>query len=78
MPLFSKRKYDELDDVSTMTDAEREKAIASLEARRGEITEELEALMAKYARLTKNRKIRRRKFKLGKAPNDFKRLNSHS
>ena len=72
MPLFSKRKYDDLDDVSLLTEEEKEKALKTLEARRYAINEELERLMASYSRLTKNRKIARRKFRMGKAPNDYK------
>ena len=74
MPFFSKKKYDELDDVSLMTESEKEKALQSLEARRNEINSELEVLMVKYARLTKNRKIAKRRYKMGKAPNDFNKL----
>ena len=72
MPLFSKRKYDDLDDVSLMTEDEKKKAQLSLEARRYEINAELERLMASYARLTKNRKIAKRRYKMGSSPNDFK------
>lgn len=72
MPLFSKRKYDDLDDVSLMTEDEKKKAQLSLEARRYEINAELERLMASYARLTKNRKIAKRRYKMGKSPNDYK------
>lgn len=61
MPLFSKRKYDDLDDVSLLTEEEKTKAQNNLEARRSEINAELEALMRSYARLTKNRKIAKRK-----------------
>lgn len=72
MPLFSRRKYDDLDDVSLMTEDEKKKAQLSLEARRYEINAELERLMASYARLTKNRKIAKRRYKMGSSPNDFK------
>lgn len=72
MPLFSKRKYDDLDDVSLMTEDEKKKAQLSLEARRYEINAELERLMVSYARLTKNRKIAKRRYKMGSSPNDFK------
>lgn len=72
MPLFSKRKYDDLDDVSLMTEDEKAEALVALESRRYEINAELEGLMASLARLTKNRKIAKRKFKMGKAPNDYK------
>ena len=61
MPLFSKRKYDDLDDVSLLTEEEKAKALKNLEARRSEINAELERLMRSYARLTKNRKIAKRK-----------------
>lgn len=61
MPLFSRRKYDELDDVARLTEDEKKEAVASLEARRNAINAELERLMASYARLTKNRKILKRK-----------------
>ena len=60
MPLFSKRKFDDLDDVTLLTEDEKAEALKSLEARRDEINEELESLMRAYARLTKNRKIARR------------------
>jgi hypothetical protein len=61
MPLFSKRKYDDLDDVSLLTEEEKAKALKNLETRRSEINAELERLMRSYARLTKNRKIAKRK-----------------
>jgi len=72
MRFFSRRKYDELDDVSQMTESEKEKAILELEARRYAINEELELLMVRYSRLTRNRALRRRKYKMGSAPNDYK------
>ena len=57
MPLFSKRKYDDLDDVSLLTEDEKAEALKSLDSRRNEINEELERLMRSYAKLTKNRKL---------------------
>ena len=57
MPLFSKRKYDDLDDVSLLTEDEKAEALKSLDSRRNEINEELERLMKSYAKLTKNRKL---------------------
>ena len=69
---FSKRKYDDLDDVSLLTEDEKAEALQTLEARRYEINEELEKLMSAFARLTKNKKIARRKYRMGKAPNDYK------
>ena len=72
MPFFKKRKYDELDDITQMTESERENLIISLENRRYAINEELESLMVSYSKLTKNRALRRRKYKMGKSPNDYK------
>lgn len=57
MPLFSKRKYDDLDDVSLLTEDEKAEALKSLDSRRNEINAELERLMRSYAKLTKNRKL---------------------
>jgi hypothetical protein len=68
---FSKKRIYELDDVSSMTAEEREEAIISLEKRRLEVSAELEGLMRSYAKLTKKRSLRARKYKLGKAPNDY-------
>ena len=61
MPIFSKRRYTELDDVSVMTEAEKERTLSSLALRRTEIDRELEALMRRYARLSRNPKIAKRK-----------------
>ena len=72
VPFFSKKKYDDLDDVSLMTEDEKREALLTLENRRYEINAELEGLMASFAKLTKNRKIARRRYKMGKAPNDYK------
>ena len=71
MSIFSKKRFTELDDVSTMTEEERELALNSLEVRRSEINRELEELMQSIGKLTKNRTIRRRKYKMGDSPNDF-------
>jgi hypothetical protein len=45
---------------------------AKLEKERLELKKEMEKLMKKYAKATGLRKLGRRKYKLGKAPNDFK------
>ena len=58
MQFFSKKRYTDLDDVSLMTEEEKAEAVVALEKRRCEINEELERLMASFARLTKNRKIK--------------------
>ena len=72
MPFFKKKRFTELDDVSIMTESEKEKAIISLENRRYAINEELEGIMKSYARLTKKRRVGKRKYKMGKAPNDYR------
>ena len=73
MALFLKRRrYDELDDLSTMREGEKGKAIFDLESRRYEINAEIELLMAKYSKLTKKRAVRKRRHKMGKAPNDYR------
>lgn len=64
MQFFSKKRYTDLDDVSLMTEEEKAEAVVALEKRRCEINEELERLMASFARLTKNRKIKKRKSKI--------------
>ena len=43
-----------------------------LEKERLELKKEMEKLMKKYAKATGLRKLGRRKYKVGKAPNDFK------
>ena len=49
------------------------KAMAEkLEKERLELKKEMEKLMKKYAKATGLRKLGRRKYKVGKAPNDFK------
>lgn len=43
-----------------------------LEKERLVLKKEMEKLMKKYARATGNRKLGKRQYKVGKAPNDFK------
>ena len=43
-----------------------------LEKERLEIVKEMEKLMKKYAKATGHRKMGKRQYKVGKAPNDFK------
>ena len=50
----------------------RKDMAAKLEKERLELNKEIEKLMKKYAKATGLRKLGRRKYKLGKAPNDFK------
>ena len=50
----------------------RKDMAAKLEKERLELKKEMEKLMKKYAKATGLRKLGRRKYKVGKAPNDFK------
>jgi hypothetical protein len=50
----------------------RREEIARLERKRLEINRQLERMMKRYAKLTGERKIGRRRFKVGYAPNDWR------
>lgn len=63
-PIYSK-------PVSDMTEAERLTAINELEAIRNDIISQVEGIMLEVARETKNSRYKRRKYKLGKSPNDI-------
>lgn len=56
---------------SEMTEAERREAIARLEEQRNEIIIELEAVMRDVATEMKRPRLARRRYKLGKSPNDY-------
>ena len=56
---------------SYMVDARREE-VAKLERKRLEINAKLEAEMKKYAKATGDRKVARRWFRMGDAPNDWR------
>jgi hypothetical protein len=47
-------------------------AAKQLEKERFEVICEIEKIMAEYAKLTGEKSYAKRKYKLGKAPNDFK------
>lgn len=57
--------------LSQMTEAERREAIARLEEQRSEIILELEDVMREAAEQMKSPKLSRRRYKLGKSPNDY-------
>ena len=46
--------------------------VAQLENERLELKREMEKVMASYAKLTGLNKLAKRKYKVGKAPNDYK------
>ena len=47
-------------------------AAKQLEKERFEVIRDMEKVMAEYAKLTGDKAYAKRKYKLGKAPNDFK------
>ena len=57
--------------LRSMTDKDRRRYINDLEDARMETVREIEEIMQKASYLTKKRAMRRRKYKLGKAPNDW-------
>ena len=56
--------------VSDMTEAERLSAIERLEAMRDEVMFQIEELMGEVSAETGAKKHKRRRYKLGKSPND--------
>ena len=73
MGLFSKKKKVlEEASLSDLSDAERREAIDSVERMRDDVIFSLEQIMAKIADAGRGRmkRLKRRRHKLGKAPND--------
>lgn len=64
-----KREYEGL-SLSELTDAERLEYIEKLENERDDVVFEIEQLMKRSAKLLRRRSLARRRFKLGRAPND--------
>ena len=64
-----KREYEGL-SLSELTDAERLEYIEKLENERDDVIFEIEQLMKRSAKLLRRRSLGRRRFKLGRAPND--------
>ena len=57
--------------VTDMTEAERMAAATRLEEQRLEVIREIEDIMAELSGELRQGKHKRRRFKLGKSPNDF-------
>ena len=57
--------------LRSMTDKDRRRYIYDLEDARCETIREIEEIMQKASYATKKKAMRRRKFKLGKSPNDW-------
>lgn len=66
------RDYDINNLASSNMVSMRRDEIARLERKRLEINRKLERMMKRYAKLTGERKIGRRRFKVGYAPNDWR------
>ncbi len=73
MPLFSKKRMYDTEDVSSVKISERESVIEDLERRRSEINAELEAIMRPYAKLTKNKAIAKRRRRGANPPNEWRK-----
>ena len=63
------REYEGL-ALSELTEAERLEYIKKLEDERDDVIFELEQLMKRSAKLLKKRSLSRRRYKLGRSPND--------
>ena len=72
MGLFGKKKTMYNAKLSELTDKERERAIRDLEHERDDVTYRIEELMKRIAKAGKGKmkRLARRRYKLGKAPND--------
>ena len=66
------RDYDINNLASSNMVSMRREEIARLERKRLEINRKLERMMKRYAKLTGERNIGRRKFNVGYAPNDWR------
>ena len=66
------RDYDLNNLASSNMVSMRRDEIARLERKRLEINRKLERMMKRYAKLTGERKIGRRRYKVGYAPNDWR------
>ncbi len=68
MGLFTSNKNK---SAPELTPEQRAQKIKLLEERRTQINKELEGLMRQYAIQTKTPQLRKRKFRMGKSPNDY-------
>ncbi len=73
MALFSKKKHYDIEDTDSLRVSEREEAINALEEQRQNINRELEEIMRGYAKLTKNKKLVKRRYRHN-PPNEWRRL----
>ena len=69
MALFKKKTEPEV--VDTMREGDKDNEIARLERERLRVNTEIEQVLKNYAKESGNAKLRRRRFKMGKSPNDY-------
>ncbi len=76
MGLFSKSKREVNIFASNETDLRggtKLDAISALELDRLELTKQMEELAVQYSKISGIKSLRRRRYKVGRAPNDYKR-----
>lgn len=73
MGLFSKKNTEYDKTTNQMAEKEREEAIRELEEQRDLLIFEIEDLLSKLSKKLKFRKLVRRRYRLGKSPNDKER-----
>ena len=71
MGLFKKKSREIDAPLSEMTDRERASFIDTFESARADVVFKIEELMREAADKGKMRKLSRRKYKLGRSPNDY-------
>lgn len=71
MALFEKKRNPGEMSVSEMTSQDKKSYTAELEGLRSDVIREIEAIMSKVAKDTKRKKLARRRYSLGKSPNDY-------
>ena len=68
---FFKKKESKHTPVSAMHESERDLEIARLESERIRINTEIEQVLKNYAKESGNKRLRFRRFRMGKSPNDY-------
>ena len=71
MGLFANKNKNGFANVQTMKSTDREEEIDRLESERLRISTEIEQLLKNYAKESGNRRLARRRYKIGKGPNDY-------
>ena len=72
--MLGKKKNDPIESarpLRSMTDKDRRRNIENLEQARADVVRQIEEIMLEAAQMTGKKVMKRRKYKLGKAPNDW-------